>query len=87
VAHDLGEAHVRHVFGAHDALQPRVGHRCAAQSGERRISQPRAQFRNNPRAVVVARGLAGGEKDARIGVASDAYKFISPAQPCAAALR
>jgi hypothetical protein len=30
---------------------------------------------------VVARGLAGGEKDARIGVGSDAYEFIATA-PC-----
>jgi hypothetical protein len=77
VAHNLGEAHVGHVFGAHDALLSCAGHGISAQSGKSRGGQSRAQLGNNPRAVVVARGLAGGEKDARIGMGSDAYDFIA----------
>jgi hypothetical protein len=78
---DLGEAHVGDVFGADHALLAGRGHLGPAQAGKAGLRQPRAQLRNDPRAVVVARGLAGGEKDARIGAGSDAYEFIATA-PC-----
>jgi hypothetical protein len=87
VSNDLSEAHVRHVLGAHDALQPRVGHLCAAQAGEDCVGQASAQLRDDPCAIVVARGLAGGEKDARIEVGSDAYEFISTAPYSVAEVR
>ena len=77
VADDLREAHVRDIFGADDAFQASAGHLGATEASEAGHGQARAQMRDDPRSVVVSRGLASGEKYARIGVGSDAYEFIS----------
>jgi len=71
---------VGYVLGADDALLARIGHLGSAQTRESGLRQERAQMGDDPGAVVIARGLAGGEEYARIGVGSDGYKFIVPVQ-------
>jgi hypothetical protein len=64
---DLGDAHVRDILGAHDADLAGEFHLAAAEPGERHIRQFAPKLRDDLRAVVVAGGLASGEKQVRIG--------------------
>jgi hypothetical protein len=75
VADDFGEAHVGDVFGANDAGLAGGFHLGAAQAGEGRGGDAVAQFGDDLGAVVVARGFAGGEEDARVGLGGDGYEF------------
>jgi len=62
---------VGHIFGADDALLASRLHRDPAEAEECRPRNAPAQFRNDFRAVVVARRFAGREKDARVGFGGD----------------
>jgi hypothetical protein len=57
---------VRDIFCANHALLSNLCHIPAAEADEARLRQTRAQIGNDRSAVVVARGLASREKDARI---------------------
>jgi hypothetical protein len=75
VAEDFGEAHVRDIFGADDALLAGGLHGGAAEAGEGGGGYAGAEFGDDLGAVVVAGGFAGGEEDARIGDGGDGDKF------------
>jgi hypothetical protein len=54
------------VFGPHDAIEACILHLPAAEAEAAKLRQPPAKLRDNLRAVVVAAGFSGREKDARI---------------------
>jgi hypothetical protein len=66
------------ILGADDTFEAGTSHLGTAEASEGRVGQARPQIGDDACAVVVARGLASGEEDTRIGVARDANKFISP---------
>ena len=67
----LGDAHVGNVFGADDAVEAGGFHLFAAEAEEGGCGLATAKFGDELRAVVVAAGFAGREKDARIGCRGD----------------
>jgi uncharacterized protein YdeI (YjbR/CyaY-like superfamily) len=71
VPDDLGDAHVGDVFGADDALEAGGLHLQAAEAEEGRLRGAGAELGDELRAVVVAAGFAGGEKDGRVGFGCD----------------
>ena len=75
------------ILGANDALLASIGHLCATEAGKAGLGQSRAQMGDDAGSIVVARGLAGGEKDARIGDGGDGYEFIAVVQRCASGVR
>jgi hypothetical protein len=80
VAYYFGDAHVGNVFSADDAGLAGGFHLRAAEAGEGGLSweglgDAGAQLGDDLGAVVVARGLAGGEEDARVGSGGDRDEF------------
>ena len=71
VADDLGDAHVGDVFGADDALLPGALHLLPAESGEGGGGECFAESVDDLGAVVIARCLAGGEEEVRVGRGGD----------------
>jgi hypothetical protein len=71
VADDLGDAHVGNVFGANDAVEAGGFHLFAAEAEAGESGMAFAEFGDELRAIVVAAGFAGREKDVRIGPVSD----------------
>src|ERR1039457_93785 len=71
VADDLGDAHNRHIFRANDAFEPDVDHARSAHADEPgRLSggsQLPLELLDEKRAVVLAAGLAGRDKDGGLG--------------------
>ena len=67
MADDLGDAHVGNVFGADDAVVAGCFHFAAAETEEGCVWMATAEFGDDLGAVVIAAGLAGREKDVRIG--------------------
>ncbi len=67
VADDFGDAHDRHVFRAHDALEAGIGHALAAHAEEG--GSPPLSFQTllergkKQRAVGFAAGFSGGDED------------------------
>jgi len=75
VAEDFGEAHVGDVLGADDALLAGGFHAGPTQAGEAGARQAGVEFGDDLGAVEIARGLAGGHEDARIGDGGDAFSL------------
>lgn len=73
VAQHLGDAHVRDIFGADDALLTGRLHLRAAETRELRVGELLPECGDDGCAVGVARGFAGGEEDARVGVRRDDF--------------
>jgi hypothetical protein len=67
MANDLGDAHVRYVFGADDAGLAGFLHEGSAEAGERGCREGFAQGVDEFGAVVVAGGFACGEEKVRVG--------------------
>jgi hypothetical protein len=63
------------VFGADDAGLAGGLHLGAAEAGEGCGGNTDAELGDDLGAVVVARGFAGGEEDARVGFGGDGYEF------------
>ena len=73
VAEDFGDAHVGDVFGADDAGLAGGLHEEAAETGEGGLGESLFQGVDDLRAVEIARGFAGGEKEVRVGVHAIAW--------------
>jgi len=67
VTEHFGNAHVGNVLGADDTPLASLFHLPAAETEESCLGKGRLQRLNQLRAVVVPRGLSGGEEDMRIG--------------------
>jgi len=76
---DFADAHDGNVFGADDLLLALGGHLRAAEAREAGGREALLEGSDQARAVVVARGLAGGEEDARVG---DGRNALSLAGQC-----
>jgi len=67
VEDDLGDAHDRHVLGADNAVETGLGHARATHAEELRCdpfwSEVLAEGVDEPRAIVLAAGLAGRDED------------------------
>jgi len=77
VADHFREAHVGDVFGADDAVLASGLHRGTTEAGEGGQRNTGAEFRDDLGSVMVARGFAGGEKNAWVGSDIDVSKFSS----------
>ena len=75
MADDFGEAHVCDVFSSDNAVEASIRHPGSAEAREFGVGDAGAEFSDDLCAVVVARGFASGEKDARVGVVGDGDKF------------
>jgi hypothetical protein len=75
VAQDFGDAHNGYVFGADGLLLALGGHFCASETGEAGGWEAVFQLGDEAGAVVVARGFAGGEEDARVGGRGDDFSL------------
>jgi hypothetical protein len=84
VLDDLGDAHVGDILGADDALLPGRLHLSAAKAKEGGPGVSAGEFGDDLRAVVIAGGLAGGEKDGRVGGGSDGSSVDSSRRDCMA---
>jgi hypothetical protein len=84
VAEDFGDAHDGYVFGADGLLLAVGGHFRAAEAGEAGGGEAVFQFGDEAGAVVVARGFAGGEEDARVGGRGDDFSLAGGSDWCGA---
>ena len=84
VVEDFGDAHVSYVFGADDALLAGCFHLAAAEAEEGCAGVAAEELSDDLRAVVVAGGLACGEKDGRIGRGGDGSSVDSSRRDCMA---
>jgi len=81
---DLGDSHVRYVFGADDALLACRFHLAAAQAEESGAGMAAEEFSDELCAVVIAGGLAGREEDGRVGGGGDGTSVDSSRRDCMA---
>ena len=71
MADDFGDAHVGDIFSAYDAVKARGFHLFAAEAEAGNVRMAVSQFGDELCAVMVAAGLAGREKDSRMGWIND----------------